>query len=263
MFRKISCLAIVILVLALLGCDIRTPEIRGVVLDEETKQPIENAWVTAVSEIESKTISGGVHQTIFVGKTWSGKNGEFVIPAKLFKKQISWMAFGTRMESLNIGARAITGRGYLSEGVKSDPNKRDSQIILIVKMPKDWMHYRSAIHGLYDFILIGKLGDADTLIPKEERMEIIDLAIKSAEDYGAKFGEGATREENNSYVAVMKNLGYLYSWKADYEKALETFKKLFDFDEKRNVTVFLEEFKMQIKENQMKLNKIRERKKGV
>ena len=47
MFRHFMIVVLGILLIGLMGCEIKTPEIRGVVLDEETKQPVEGAWVTA------------------------------------------------------------------------------------------------------------------------------------------------------------------------------------------------------------------------
>ncbi len=61
----------------LTGCDLKTPEIRGVVLDADIKQPVEGAWVTATLEVYSKTIAGEVHHSFFVGKTWTNKEGKF------------------------------------------------------------------------------------------------------------------------------------------------------------------------------------------
>ena len=87
MFRNIMIFIVGILMISLTGCDIKRPEISGLALDAETKKPREGAWVTATLEVYSKTIGGEVHQSFFVGKTWTDKEGKFLIPSKEFKSE--------------------------------------------------------------------------------------------------------------------------------------------------------------------------------
>ncbi len=59
---------------------IRTPEIHGVVLDQETKQPIENAWITATLSLKIATIQGNVHvhPSVAPPHLRTNKEGRFV-----------------------------------------------------------------------------------------------------------------------------------------------------------------------------------------
>src|SRR3972149_7143623 len=107
-----------ILLIGLIGCEIKTPEIKGVVLDAETKQPVEGAWITATLEVSNKTFAGDVHQSLFVGKTWTDKKGRFAIPSKEFKKPSFSVSFGSKVESLNIAAR-VTGVKSGGTAIKS------------------------------------------------------------------------------------------------------------------------------------------------
>ena len=63
MTKNLILAALGILLTGLIGCEIKTPEIQGVVLDAETNQPVEGAWVTS----ESDSCSVGR-----VGGTWPG-----------------------------------------------------------------------------------------------------------------------------------------------------------------------------------------------
>src|SRR4030042_6669566 len=127
------------LLIGLMGCEIKTPEIRGVVLDEETKQPVEGAWVTATLEVSNKTVAGDVHQTLFVGKTWTDKRGRFVIPSKEFKKPLFPVSFGSKVESLNIAARAT---GVKSGGLSIKSLADVREVVINVEYPKDELEYK-------------------------------------------------------------------------------------------------------------------------
>jgi hypothetical protein len=253
MFRNIMIFIVGILMISLTGCDLKTPEIRGVVLDAETKQPVEGAWVTATLDVYTKTVGGDVHQSLFVGKTWTDKEGKFVIPPKEFKMPSFPMSFGSKLESLNVTARAISTKGYMSEGIGIKGAQKVSEILLHLKPPKNVENYRSALGGLYDFILTGKIGDAFPSIAKTERQEVVNIAIGAYRHYLEKMGEPKTKDQKSSYTAVMKDLGYLYSWKGDHENALYTFKKVMEFDRKRNMDLYIKEYEVCIKELEQKI----------
>ncbi len=61
MVKRLTLILSVALLFLVTGCNIKTPEIRGVVLDAETKQPVEGAWVTATLEFTAKTVAGDVY----------------------------------------------------------------------------------------------------------------------------------------------------------------------------------------------------------
>ena len=75
--------ALIVGVLAVLfGCQLTTPEIRGVVVDAETGKPIQNAWIRAFLEVKTLTGGGDVYTTLSVASphTRTDKEGKFVIP---------------------------------------------------------------------------------------------------------------------------------------------------------------------------------------
>ena len=87
MFRNLMIFIMGFLTIALTGCDLKTPEIRGVVLDAGTKQLVEGAWVTATLEVYSKTVGGEVHHSLLPGKSCTDKEGKFLSPSKEFKSE--------------------------------------------------------------------------------------------------------------------------------------------------------------------------------
>jgi len=248
MVKRLTLILSVALLFLVTSCNIKTPEIRGLVLDAETKQPVENAWVTATLEVYSKTVAGDVHQSLFVGKTWSEKNGRFVIPSKKFEKPSFPASFKNKIESLNIAARAITSKGYISEGIGLVEIDEKKQILIYLKPPKDAQYYRSAITGLYDYILDGRLGVSVPIVPEEERVDVYDLAIEAYERYLEKYGQ-----TDSYYNDALRELGYLYKKRGDYERALKVFKRVKEFDEKRGITLWLKEYDVQINEIRQKL----------
>src|SRR4030067_2060209 len=86
MVKGLTLILSVALLFLVTGCNIQTPEIRGVVLDAETKQPVEGAWVTATLGIKTKTVAGDTHSylSVEIPHTRSDKNGKFVISSSKF-----------------------------------------------------------------------------------------------------------------------------------------------------------------------------------
>ena len=214
------------------------------ILDAETKKPIEKAWVTATLEVYNKTVAGEVHQSLFVGKTWTDKEGKFVLPSKEFRKPSFPVSFGSKVESLNIGAKAISARGYISEGIGLKELNKEDKVALYLKPPKDEAYYRSALGGLYDYILSGRLGDAVPPASENERLDILDLAIQAYEKFIEKYGDSSN---------VLKDLGYLYKKHGDYRKSLEIFRRVKAFDEKHGINLWEKEYEVQINELQQKI----------
>ena len=66
MVKHLMIVVLGIIAICLMGCNIKTPEIRGVVLDEETKKPVEGAWITATLGIKTKTVAGDTYNYLSV-----------------------------------------------------------------------------------------------------------------------------------------------------------------------------------------------------
>jgi hypothetical protein len=245
------------------GCtSLKTPEINGVVVDAETKQPVEGAWVTATLEAVSKTIQGDVHQSLFVGKTWTDKEGKFVLPPKEYKKPSFLVSFGSKMESLNIAARTVTSKGYISDGIGIEEFEKEEQISLYLKPPKDAAYYLSAISGLYDYVLSGRLGVSVPAVPETEVLEVLDMAINAHEKYLEKYQHpklienppyGVSKWDNIiAYSGALKRLAYLYKKRGNYNKALALFSNVKKFDLQHELSLSLKEYDVQINELQQK-----------
>jgi hypothetical protein len=67
-----------------MGCNIKTPEIKGTVLDAQTKKPVEGAWIRATIEIDTKTVAGDVSSSLSIDKphTRTDEHGIFIIPSR-------------------------------------------------------------------------------------------------------------------------------------------------------------------------------------
>lgn len=250
MLKNLMFVGLGILLIGLTACNIKTPEIRGVVLDAETKQPVENAWVTATLEVYSKTVAGDVHQSLFVGKTWTDKEGKFVLPSKDFKKPSFPVSFGSKVESLNIGARAVSSKGYISEGIGLKEFKEVSEIKLFLKPPKDAEYYFLALQGLYTYLDTGRIGVSIPPVPEAERIEVMDIAIGAHESYLKFHKNPKTSDETSHYANVLYSLGYLYKKKRDYRNALHIFTKAKEFEKNLGVDLRQKEYDNQINELQ-------------
>ena len=201
-------------------------------------------------EVYSKTVGGEVHQSFFVGKTWTDKEGKFFIPPKEIKKPSFPASFGNKVGSLNVAARAVTSKGYKSEGKGIKDTKENLEILLNLKPPKDEEHYFSAIQGLYSFISNGRIGDSLPAVSEIERKEVLGLAINAREYYLRIYSDPKNSDERSHYSSALQHLGYLYKMEGNFEKAINTFIKAKDFDLNRGVKLWLNEYENQIKEIQ-------------
>ena len=111
--RKVILSIIGIIVLIYLGIyTVLTPFIRGVVVDETTKQPVENAWVMATASIGTRTIAGDVGGTYAISRRHlrTGKDGVFYIFPKLYPSIPTPYTFGNMKKSLNLTVRVMDGK---------------------------------------------------------------------------------------------------------------------------------------------------------
>ena len=114
--KKRTIIAIVValgLLLLIRCCVIRTPEIHGLVLDAETKQPVEGAWITGGLSLKLVTIAGDVNSYPSVERphTRTGKDGKFIIPSRMFMRILIPIRLYTNVDSFGIGARTADWRG--------------------------------------------------------------------------------------------------------------------------------------------------------
>lgn len=252
MFRNIMIFIAGILMIGLIGCDLKTPEIRGLVIDAETKQPVENAWVHATMQIKSKTIQGDVSTVIKVEPphTRSNQKGEFVIPAKEFKKPSFLTSFGTWIENFGLNASTIDDKsgGFF---LKEYKGKKEIKVNIYIKPWEEGLRsekeYNSYLRDFYNYCFSGRFGvEVPAVEGGCDEWELNNVIVKH-ERFIKRLGEPKTGDQKNNFTATMKRLAYLYKKKGEYEKAMETFIVVREFDRERKMDLWLKEYDAQIK----------------
>ena len=249
------------------GCKIQTPEIRGVVLDAETKEPVADAWVASVTiSVDTRTVAGNVGRIISLEPPHlrTGKDGRFVIPSRAWKKPPPPIGFGTKVVEFEIGAGTIDKSGSLK--INPDElgkNKIDVRVYIedIEKIYKRmWGHLSheefeyekeesifSGLHGLYRYCTSGR---SSIEVYIEESPTGCDdwefnYAITKYEWYLEKYKNPQINtgtldrlqdryDRISHYSLTLEHLAYLYKEKGEYKKALDTFHKSLEFSKKWN-----------------------------
>ena len=248
MFRNIMIFIVGILMISLTGCDLKTPEIRGVVLDAETKQPVE-AWVHATIWVNIKTLAGSTGKVISLDPphTRSGKSGKFSIPQKEIAKPPFPMGFGTKVEKLTIGAATIDKGGQIEINVKELEKGKIEVTVYLEDLEKAWqkelkhvppekfqqekeLREFSSLQGLYNYCFTGRFS-VET--PTAEG-GCDDWELNYAITKHAKYLETHPRtEKNRSHNSkILEQLGLLYEKKGDFEKAIQ------NLEEAKNIRYF-------------------------
>jgi len=234
MHKYLIIIVLGIIAASLTGCSIKTPEIRGVVLDEETKQPVEEAWITATLGIKAKTVAGNVHKYLSVETphTRTDKSGKFIIPTGSFKKPSFPIGFGTDVETFGVGASTVDDKGG-SLSLMEFLGKRKADITIYVKPDhtKDTEgEYFTYLQGLYNYCLTGRF--YVEVPPVESGCDEWELnyAIIKHERFLKRLEEPRSSEQKARYSNTLNQLGYLYEKKGDFEKAITVYRKLMDFE---------------------------------
>jgi hypothetical protein len=232
-----KCLIIIvfgIIVASLTGCSIKTPEIQGFVLDEETKQPVEEAWITATLGIKAKTVAGNVHKYLSVEMphTRTDKLGKFIIPPRSFKKPSFPIGFGTDVESFGVGASTLDDKGgslslmeFLGKG------RVDVTIHIKPDHSKDTEgEYFTYLQGLHNYCLTGRFyAEVPPVEGGFDKWEL-NYAIIKHERFLKRLEEPGSSEQKARYSNTLSQLGYLYEKKGDFEKAITIYRKLMEFE---------------------------------
>lgn len=274
MSKYLKLTVFVILIFGLASCNIRTPEIKGVVLDEETRQPVEGAWVRATMEIYSKTIAGDVHNSLSIDKphTRTDKQGEFVIPSGSFKKPALPIGFGTEAVNIGIGASTVDDRGgrinIKGEKLKKLLGKKNVELTIYVKpFERSENEYFYHLQSLYSYCLTGR--SSVEVPPVEGGCDEWELnyAIAKHEGYLEKYKDpkivekppyGVSKwDEIIRYSNALSSLAHLYKRKGDYKKSLDAFNRVVEFDKKHGLSFHSEEHESEIKGLQQKLKGVK------
>lgn len=165
MFKQLMFFVLGMGLVGLTGCSIKTPEIHGVVLDKQSKQPVGGAWISGTIGIKNKTVAGDVGQVISLDPphTRTDKDGRFVIPRKKLKKSPFPVSFGTEVDTIGIGARTVDDKGggieFKGEKLKEFLKKATSELTIFVKpIERSETEYFSHLQSLYKYCLTGRFG---------------------------------------------------------------------------------------------------------
>lgn len=264
MFKYLIFIAYLFLTASLIGCHIKTPEIRGVVLDEETKRPVEEAWISATLGIRTKTIQGNVSSYLSVENphTRTDSSGSFVIPTRSFKKPSFPFGFGTEVESFSINASTIDDKsgGFYLKGYEG---KEDIEVTIYVKPWEkglnDEKEYFSYLQALYNYCLTGRFGVE--IPPVEGGCDEWELnyTIAKHERYLDKF---KTVVDERGYSTAFDQLAYLYEKRGDYRSAIQTLRKSITIMEIKGLLRF-EVWQRNRKEIEWKINELQKKLEGV
>jgi hypothetical protein len=262
MFRKMMVLIFGISLLGLNGCNIKTPEIHGIVLDEETKQPVEEAWVRATLEIKSKSIQGDVHSVLSVDPphTRTDERGRFVIPSKKFKTPPFPIGLGTQVESFDVGAKTVSRIGGIQIPI-DDLKKKKVEVRIYIRSDEkiyeeQFQKYLkegikeeralelierdqfSSLQSLYKYCLTGR---SSVEIPSVEGGSDeweLNYAIVKHERYLERFRRDAEEGKVRAYGAALEQLSDLYERQGDFEKAIQNLRWKVNLIEKRGLLEF-------------------------
>jgi hypothetical protein len=242
-------IAVICLLLLLRSCVIRTPEIHGTVIDAETKQPVEGAWITGGLTLKSITIAGDVtsYPSVERPHTRTGKDGKFIIPSRTFMRILIPIRLYTKVDSFGIAARTADWRGGGANLTNSLWKWKTNVTIAIDKAEKDDImqiagyvkggmtkekaeelveqDYFSSLQALYSYCISGRFSvEVPTVQEGCDDWEL-DYVIKKHEWYLGRYEEAAKAGKAKGYFIAMEQLSELYEKKKDYRNAAEQLKK--------------------------------------
>jgi hypothetical protein len=268
---------VVIITLYLIFFSVITPYIRGVVIDKETKKPLENAWIMAVAGTTSLTVAGDVSSYHLITRphTRTDKDGRFSIAPRIFFSFPPPLTFGMSKFELRIDIYAPGGKRGAVEVIEAKraipkPVSQDEDTEI-----KAWPVLRNVTVSL--FVLVKNVSMIQSQTTEElgwlatycntgryyfarpfveggcdnfEADYVISELLKVVESIGTL----QNIDQRTYYAGALASLGRLYKKKGDYRKAIGYFVAVRDFDKKRNVDINLRIYDKHIKELKEKLN---------
>jgi len=250
MVKKLTAAILGIFMIGLYGCKIQTPEIRGVVIDAETNQPVPEAWIFATLVVETQTVQGGVTTYIALEEphTRSNEKGEFIIPAREIKIRFSPYESAARVKELSAGAETIDDRFGRFPLREYEGRERLDIILKIRPVERKEDDYYHHIKNLYYDCLMGRRGI--TIPIRRDGCDEWELnyAITKHERFLSRLEEPNTIDRETYYAHTMRQLAFLYRKKGDYKKALDLYMKIREFDKNRNVDLYLKRYEVEIRE---------------
>jgi hypothetical protein len=232
-----------------------TPFIRGVVVDEVTREPVENAWVMATAGIGTRTIAGDTGGTYAISRRHlrTGKNGVFYVFPRIYPSIPTPFTFGNMRKSLSITVRVMDGR-RAEVNLAKDWWKR----MLFVTIPVQYVERTNAqvnseLSGLSAYCTSGGYffvqGNRAELCDAWE----LDYTIVQHQKYIQDIEKVGLEKKETDLWWARKNHAHLYMRNGEYKKALEIFTALKELDTKKGSKIWLFEYETKIKELKEKL----------
>lgn len=225
-----------ILLFVLSGCSITTPEITGVVIDGETGQPVENAWITATLSLKIATIQGDVHvhPSVAPPHLRTDKEGKFVIRRQKFKKPYPPVALGTEPEGFRVHVETIDDKeGEVN--LLASVNKRKIKITVPVgSAQKTEEEYFAYLQSLYRYCILGRAGVE--VPPVKEGCDSWELDYAIAKHL--KYLGTVKADKETGYYAGLEQLADLYEKGGNWPQAIGALQKRQHFIRKHNLLKF-------------------------
>jgi hypothetical protein len=237
-----------------------TPFIRGVVVDEKTKQPIENAWVMATAGTATRTIAGDTGGTYAISSRHlrTGKDGIFYVFPKLYPSIPTPFTFGNMKKSLNITVRVMDGR-RAEMNLTRDWWKR----LLFVTIPMQYVERTNAqinseLSGLSAYCTSGGY-----FFVQGKRAELCDMweleyVIAEHERFIQALKVPKNVLQETYYSGTLRVIANLYRKKGDYRKSLQYLIDARNFDKKRGTDLLLHNYESQINELEKEISKTKQ-----
>ncbi len=273
--------ALGILSVGLGGCTTtQTPEIRGLVLDHETLRPVPDAWIHARSGLELVTIAGRGSDFLALDSphTRTDAKGEFLVPAREFQSPFfpfilkkNYYYFGVSAETIDdrMGENRIGSWGWKTKvdvtvyvepwkGFLQKNRKKGSSDLGDFfldysgadnsRNPLNFEEaYFSYLATLNHYCLGGRLHYEK---PQTEGCDEWELryAILKYESFLKTLKKPETIHQETILSLTMDRLANLYKRNRNYERALEIFEAVLNFDKQRNLKSQLPRYEKEIRE---------------
>jgi hypothetical protein len=278
MKRKFVYLGLVVIILAglyYLTCTVRTPAIEGIVIDKETKEPVENAWIMATIGTATATFGGeaGMSHLLNRPHTRTDKDGRFAIPSHFFTSPPPPVGFGMRATRLRIDAYAPGGRrGAIDidafpkrkSAVPQDPEAvirpkssfkvwKLMALIPVRQLEMTLEDTREELRQLAGFCGDGRYYFAWPTVRDSCDVQELDYLIDGSERLLTKMTGGATLGEAVLNGNHMTTLAVLYEKKGDYERARKIYVRAYEFEQQHGLMTRLDQYKNHMKELDAKI----------
>jgi len=261
LIRYATIFAIVIAIIAgcyYMFCTVRTPEIDGVVIDKETKMPVQNAWIMAVVETDIRTFGGDVsiHRLITSPHTQTDGEGKFTIPSHFYYSAPPPLGWGMRKTRLRIdvfaprakrGAIDIYTYKQVGQPVPQDkeatvnPEPSLKKRSLLVTIPVSYISMslkdsQEELGWLSKYCGDGRYRFAWPIMQGGCSSLETDYLIDAYEAFLKAIGKpGDSQERKYYYSYALGRLGGLYENRGDYSRAYKYLVEFSDFDKKLGI----------------------------